>query len=78
MQLKTKTIIEQNNLTRGKADKGRTVVIIHKDILKQKVETFIHDNHITQLQKYPTELFQKQIQQILQKCNTVIDKNQHK
>ena len=73
-----KTTLEQNNLKIAKADKGRTVVIIHKDILKQKVETFIHDNHITQLQKDPTELFQKQIQQTLQICNTIIDKNQHK
>jgi patatin-like phospholipase/acyl hydrolase len=39
-------------LTNSKS-KDRTVAIIHRDILKQKVDTFIHDNHITQLQKKP-------------------------
>ena len=42
-----KTTLERNNLTIAKAHKGRTVVIIHKDMLEQKVETFIHENHIT-------------------------------
>ena len=47
-------------------------------MLKQKVETFIHENHITQLNKDPTESFQKQIQQTMQKCNTIINKNKQK
>ena len=45
-------------------------------MLNQKAETFIHENHITQLNRDPTESFQKQIQQTIQKCNTIIDKNQ--
>jgi hypothetical protein len=53
-------------------------MLLITDILKQKVESFIRDDHITQLQKDLTELFQKQIQQTLQKCNTVTDKNQLK
>ena len=42
------------------------------------METFIGENNIIQLHKDPTELFQKQIQHILQKCNKMIDKNRHK
>ena len=73
-----KTTLEQNNLTTAKAVKGRTMVITHKDMLKQKVETFMHDNHITQLNKDLKESFQKQIQQTMQKCNTIIDKTNKK
>jgi len=40
--------------------------------------TFIQDNQITHLNKDPTEYFQKQIQQALQKCNTLIEKSKHK
>ena len=54
------------------------MVIIHKDTLKQKIETFINENNVIQLHKDPTELFQKQIQQTLQKCDEIIDKTQHK
>ena len=32
---------------------------MHKDTLKQKIETFINENNITQLHKDSTELFQK-------------------
>jgi hypothetical protein len=34
-------LLEQNNLTIAKADKGRTMVIIHEDALKQKISTFL-------------------------------------
>ena len=40
--------------------------------------TFIQDNQTTRLNKDPTEYFQKQIQQALQKCNTLIEKSKHK
>jgi hypothetical protein len=66
--------LEQNDVTRAKADKGRTMVMIHKDTLKQKMETFIEENQIIQLGKDPMESFQKQIQQTLHECNTVVDK----
>ena len=39
---------------------------------------FIQENHITHLNKDPTYLFQKQIQQALQKCNTLVEKSKHK
>jgi len=47
----------------AKADKGRTMVIIHKDTFKEKIDTFIQENQIIQLSKDPTESFQEQIQQ---------------
>ena len=70
--------MEQNNLTIAKADKGKTMVMIHKDTLKQKIDIFIEENQIIQLSKDPTESFRKQIQQTIHKCNTVVDKNQQK
>ena len=59
-------------------DKGRTMLIIHKDTLKQKIDTFIQENQIIQLNKDPTGSFQGHIQQTIHKCNTVTDKNQQK
>jgi len=54
-----KTILEKknNNLRIPKADKGRTMVIIHTDTLKQKINSFIQENQIISLDKDPTELF---------------------
>ena len=43
---------------------------------KQKIENFIHENDITQLNKDPTESFQKQMQQTIQKCNVLIERKQ--
>jgi len=70
--------LEQNNLTVAKADKGRTMVIILRDTLKQKIDTFIQENQIILISKDPTESFQKQIQQTIHKCNAIIDKKQQK
>jgi len=52
-----KTILEQNNLRIPKADKGRTMVIIHADTLKQAIYSFIQENQIISLDQDPTELF---------------------
>jgi hypothetical protein len=73
-----KAILIQNDLTIAKADTGRTMVIIRKETLKQNIDNFIRENQIIQLNKNPTDSFQKQTQQIIQKCNAIIDKNQHK
>jgi hypothetical protein len=67
--------LEENNLTVAKADKCRTMVIIHKDTIKQKIDNFIQENQVIQLSKDVTESFQKQIQQKVHKFNTEIDKN---
>ena len=46
-------------------------------MLKQKIENFIiHENTITQINYYPTDFFQKQIQQTIQKFNILIDRKQ--
>jgi hypothetical protein len=38
------------------------------------VDNIIQENHISCLNKDPTDTYQKQIQQAIQKCNTLIDK----
>jgi hypothetical protein len=73
-QLRTKLI--HNNLMVTKADKGKTVVIIDKNIYIKKVENFLTDNNFIQLTQDPTNKYQKQIQQSILKCNTLIDKQQ--
>jgi len=70
--------LENNNLTLVKADKSKAIVIIDKDRLKQKVNNFIKENHMSLLNKDPTEIYQKQIHQAIQKCNTLIDKLIHR
>jgi hypothetical protein len=60
-----KKILQQNNLTIAKADKSKTIVIINKDQLKQKIDIFIQENQITYSTKGPTEFYQKQIQQAI-------------
>ena len=47
-------------------------------MLERKVQPFIQENGITLLPKDPTDQFHKQIQQALQRCNTLVEKNQHK
>jgi hypothetical protein len=59
-------------------DKNRAIVISNKDSLEQKVKIFIQENHITHLSKDPTNTYQKQIQQVLQKCDTLVEKGRHK
>jgi len=39
-----KILLERNNLIIAKADRGRTMVIIHKDTFKQKFDIFVQDN----------------------------------
>ena len=38
----------------------------------------MQENHITQLNKDPTDTYQKQIQQTIQKCNVLVDKQGYK
>jgi hypothetical protein len=69
-----KNTLQKNNLTIAKADKNKAIVVISKDALDQKIMTFIQEKQITRLNKDPTECFQKQLQQTLQKCDTLIEK----
>jgi hypothetical protein len=63
----------RNNLTITKADKSKAIVIINKNNLEEKVDKFIQENHIRQINKDPTDKYQKQIQQTIQKCDLLID-----
>jgi len=54
-----KEILHKNNLTIVRADKNEAMAIIQTDILEQKINTSIQENHITLLKKDPTETFQK-------------------
>jgi hypothetical protein len=73
-----KKILKNNNLTTVKADKTKAIVIIKNEQLKEKVNKFITENQMQLLNKDPTEIYQKQIHQTIQKGNTLIDKHMHK
>ena len=73
-----KKILQNNNQTIVKADKSKAIVIINKNTLEEKVDNFIQENHIKQLNKDPTDTYQKHIQQTIQKCNILVDKQAHK
>jgi hypothetical protein len=61
----------------AKPDKVKTMIIINRDVLRQKVHTFIQNNGMLQLNKDQAEHYQQQISQVLQKCDKLISKNQH-
>jgi hypothetical protein len=73
-----KKILQHNNLTIAKADKCKAIVIIDKTALGQKIDTSIQENNIMKLNKDPTDSYQRQIQQTMQKCKDLIDKNRSK
>jgi hypothetical protein len=73
-----KNILKQNNLIITKADKCKAMVIINENTLNHKIDDFIKENNITKLNKDPTQIYQKQIQQTIQKCNILIDKHKQK
>jgi hypothetical protein len=68
-----KKILQQNNLRIAKADKSKATVIIDKTEMEHKINTFIQENNITKLNKDPTDIYQRQIQQTMQKCKDLID-----
>ena len=72
-----KNTLQRNNLTIARSDKNKAIVVLSKDALEQKIMSFIQENQITRLNKDPTECFQKQVQQALQKCDTLIEKSEH-
>jgi hypothetical protein len=72
------TILQHSNVTVAKADKRKTVVIISKDALQNKIETFIQTNDMLQLASDPTDLYQKHLLQTIQKCTSILHKAQLK
>jgi hypothetical protein len=50
---------KKNNLTVTRADKGRTIVILHKNGYEAKIGDFISNNEFTETNIDPTKQFQK-------------------
>lgn len=48
-----RNILQQSNLTLAKADKSKTIIFINQNTLKQKVNNFMQENHITITIKIP-------------------------
>jgi len=67
-----------NNAMITKADKGKTVIIIHTQDYNNKVQTFLSDNNSHTIPKDPTNHDQRTIQKTLQQCEGIIDKKQIK
>ena len=73
-----KKTLQNNNLTIVKADRSKAIVIIDRNTLIKKVDNFIQDNNIKQINKDPTNKYQRQIQQTIQRCNLPVDKQTYK
>jgi hypothetical protein len=73
-----KKILQHNDLTIAKAYKSIAIVIIDKTELKQKINSFIQENNIMRLNKHPTKSYHRQLQQTMQKCEDLIEKNRRK
>jgi len=71
---KLKNTLQNNNLSIVKADKSKAVVIIDRNTLGKKVDNFMQDNNIKQINMNPTDKYQRQIQQTIQRCNLLVDK----
>jgi hypothetical protein len=67
-----------HNATLTEADKGKTMVILYKQTLNEKVNQFISNNQIETLKSDPTQKMQKQIQNALQHSNTLFNPSKKK
>jgi len=54
-----KKILQNSDATAVKADKSKAIVIIKTDTLNKKVDTFIKDNNMKQINKDPTGKYKK-------------------
>jgi hypothetical protein len=73
-----KKILQHNNLTVAKADKNKAIVIMDKEVLRQKIDMFIQENNIMMLSKDPTDSYQKLLQKAMQKCKYLVENNTRK
>jgi hypothetical protein len=62
----------QCKATIAEADKGKTMVIICKQDLNEKVNSFIKNNNITELKTDPTQKFQRIVQNTLKQCKNIV------
>ena len=65
-------IIEQNAIV-AKADKGNTLVIMHRDIYYQKVYDFIKNNNIKSIGSDPTQKYMKHLNNAINKCTNLFN-----
>ena len=75
-QLRNK--LKSHNAIVTHADKGKTIVIINTNEYDNKINQFLHDNNFHTLHKDPTNKYQKQIINIVQTSNKLIDKHNKK
>jgi hypothetical protein len=54
------------------------MVMIYKQDLNEKVNSFIKDNNITELKIYPTPKFQRIVQNTLKQCTNIVDPTKRK
>jgi len=74
---KLRKMLQNNNITIAKTDESKVRVIIDKNDLIEKVHNFLRENNIRQINKDPTDRYQKQIQQAIQQCKLLIEKRTH-
>jgi hypothetical protein len=67
--------LEQNNLILTKADKGNTVIIIHKDVYHQKINDFISQHKFTKVRNNYTNVQQKAVKTAINACKTTIKRH---
>ena len=70
--------LNNENSTIAKADKSKTIVIIHKKNLHEKITNFLQANNIPSITKDPTEKYNKQIHRVVQQCKLIINKHTKK
>jgi hypothetical protein len=71
-----KTKLATNHATMAQADKGNTLVILPTIQYQNKINDFIRQNKFQTTDTDPTANYQKQIRKTINKCQTLIDKNQ--
>jgi hypothetical protein len=70
--------LQHNNATIIEADKGKTLVVIHKHDLDEKVKSFINENNINELKADTTQRMQKITQNMIKQCIHIIDPSKRK
>lgn len=67
--------INNNNLVITKAEKGYTVVIIHKNDYDSKIGEFMSNNEFTEKNIDPTKQYHKTIRNTVNKCSIIVPKD---
>jgi len=73
-----KQTLKDNDVTMVKTDKSKAIVLIKTEDLNKKFEHFIKENNIGQINKDPTEKYQKMIQQTIKRKTLIFERQQYK